>query len=85
MTPRGLGEVARRLEAIVEEASQAAEFVVIDTPPVAEISDALTFAGAADDVLLVCRIGRTPHTQLETARDLLERTGVRPAGLVLVG
>ena len=85
MSPRGIGEVARQLEGIVDEVSRSAEFVVIDTPPVAEVSDALTFAAAADDVLLVCRLGRTAQTQLETARDLLERTRARPAGFVLVG
>ena len=58
---------------------------MLDTPPVGEISDALTFARSVDDVLLVCRLGQTPQTTFEAMRDQLERVGARPSGLVVIG
>ncbi|CAA9495568.1 MAG: hypothetical protein AVDCRST_MAG85-1455 [uncultured Solirubrobacteraceae bacterium] len=81
----GLGEVSRQIDTIVEQATRLADLVILDTPPVGEISDALTFGRAVDDVLLVARVGRTREAALETARDLLERSELRPAGLVVVG
>jgi len=73
---------ARRLLA---EAAAIADYVVIDTPPVTDISDALAFADEVDDVLVVARLGRSRLGKLADLGELLARRGVRPAGVVLVG
>jgi Mrp family chromosome partitioning ATPase len=80
-----LEAVARHLPDIVEGATALADYVVLDTPPVGEVSDALTFARSVDDVLVVCRLGQTKRPSFETMRDVLERVGARPSGLVVIG
>ena len=80
-----LEAVARHLPDIVEGATALADYVVLDTPPVGEVSDALTFARSVDDLLIVCRLGQTKRPAFETMRDVLERVGARPTGAVVIG
>jgi tyrosine-protein kinase len=80
-----LEAVARELPGIVDGASALADYVVLDTPPVGEVSDALTFARAVDDVLIVCRLGATRRPSYEAMRDQLTLAGTEPAGLILIG
>ena len=69
---------------LLEHAASRAEYVVVDTPPLGEVSDALTFAGAVDATILVARPGTTQLRNLEFTRDLLERGGHRPLGYIVV-
>jgi capsular exopolysaccharide synthesis family protein len=69
---------------LLEEAANQAEYVVVDTPPLGEVSDALTFANAVDATILVGRPGKTNLRQFEFTRDLLERVGHAPVGHVLI-
>jgi capsular exopolysaccharide synthesis family protein len=74
--------VAREL---VEQARELADFVVIDSPPLTEVSDALPLAKVADEVLLVARVGTTRLNKLSDLHEMLSGQGARPAGIVLVG
>ncbi|HEY1833122.1 MAG TPA: AAA family ATPase [Solirubrobacteraceae bacterium] len=74
--------VAREL---VEQARELADFVVIDSPPLTEVSDALPLAKVADEVLLVARIGTTRLGKLSDLYEMLSGQDARPAGIVLVG
>jgi capsular exopolysaccharide synthesis family protein len=69
---------------LLEEAAHRAEYVVVDTPPLGEVSDALTFAKAVDATVLVARPGRTKLRDLQFSRDLLERVGHTPLGYLLI-
>jgi Mrp family chromosome partitioning ATPase len=80
-----LESLRRRLPALLEEASALADFVVIDTSPVGEVSDALTILDQADDILIVARPGHTSRANLENARELLATGGVQPTGLIVLG
>lgn len=80
-----LEAVARELPGIIEGATALADYVVLDTPPAGEVSDALTFARAVDDVLIVCRLGATRRPSFESMRDQLRHLGAEPAGLVVIG
>ena len=72
-------------EALVLEACELAEFVIIDAPPLTDVSEALMFAEAADDVLVVARVGRSQMRRLADLGEVLDRRGIVPAGAVLVG
>lgn len=80
-----LGALARRLPAIIAEARELADTVIIDTPPLGEVADALRVAGEVDEIVLVARPGNTNRHGLEEVRDLLTRSGHIPAGLIIVG
>ena len=70
---------------LVDEARQLAEFVIIDSPPLADVVDALPLAEYVDQVLVVARLGTTRLSKLSRLGELLAEIGVRPVGFVLVG
>jgi capsular exopolysaccharide synthesis family protein len=81
--PGGLSfAVVRKL---VNDAKALADFVVIDSAPLTEVIDALPFAQAADEVLIVARLDQTRLSKLDELDDLLSQHGVTDMGLVLIG
>jgi capsular exopolysaccharide synthesis family protein len=71
--------------AMIEEARNLADYVVIDSPPLNEVVDALPLARQADDVLIVVRLGNTRLDKLQQLGELLAENGVRPAGFCVIG
>lgn len=61
------------------------DYVLIDTPPILAVEDAAALAVHAHAVLLVARAGATRIGELRESIKRLERSGVRPAGVVLNG
>ncbi len=82
---RLLQALSLRMREILAEASALADYVVIDTPPLGEVGDALPIAALADDVLVVGRPGNTDVGGLELTRDLLTRAGIEPLGWIVIG
>jgi Mrp family chromosome partitioning ATPase len=80
-----LEALSRRLPELLREAEQLADYVIIDTAPLGEVSDALRIADAVDDIVIVTRPGHTNRSHFLDMRDLLQQTGISPLGLVLVG
>jgi len=70
---------------LLEEARQIADYVIIDSPPLTEVVDALPLARYADDVLLVCRLGMSSLQHLSRLADLLEQNTIEPRGFVVIG
>ena len=59
--------------------------MVIDSPPLTEVIDALPLAQLADEVLVVVRPGRSRLTKLKQLEEILTNQGAPASGLVLVG
>ena len=72
-------------EALLEDAKRLADYVVLDSPPLTQVIDAMPLARQVDDVVLVVRLGSSNLTQLAHLGDLLEQNSIRPAGFVVVG
>jgi capsular exopolysaccharide synthesis family protein len=70
---------------LLEEAERLADYVVIDSPPLTEVVDALPLAEQVDDVVLTVRLGYSNIAQLARLADLLESNGIGPTGFVVVG
>lgn len=70
---------------IVDEAKKLADYVIIDSPPLSEVIDALPLAQRADEVLVVVRLGKTQLTKLAHLAELLSRHSIRPVGFAVVG
>ncbi len=81
----GADRYGKRMKGLVTGMLNAVDYVVVDTPPLGEVSDALTILDEVDDVIIVTRPGNTRRLSLEIARDLLDRSGVEPTGYVVVG
>jgi capsular exopolysaccharide synthesis family protein len=72
-------------ERMIGEARQLADYVIVDSPPLNEVVDALPLAKQADAVLIVVRLGATRLDKLRQLGELLAENGVRPVGFAIVG
>lgn len=72
-----------RFGAMIEECRKIFDYVIIDTPPLANVADALTVAGSCDGSILVVRSGETPKKAVENTLQLLNRTEIPLLGVVL--
>lgn len=72
-------------EQLIEDARRAADYVIIDSPPLNEVVDALPLARKADSVLLVAHLGITRLDKLGQLTELLAENGVVPTGFALLG
>jgi capsular exopolysaccharide synthesis family protein len=70
---------------LVEDAKALADYVIVDSPPLAEVIDALPLAQQVDEVLVVVRLGRTQLTKLQNLGELLARSDIEPVGFAVVG
>jgi succinoglycan biosynthesis transport protein ExoP len=70
---------------LVDEAKALADYVIVDSPPLAEVIDALPLAQQVDEVLVVVRLGRTQLTKLQNLGEILARHGIEPVGFAVVG
>jgi Mrp family chromosome partitioning ATPase len=70
---------------LVAEAKKVADYVIVDSPPLSEVSDALPLAKSVDDVLIVLRLGRTHLSRLDELAEMLDRHEIAPAGFAVVG
>jgi capsular exopolysaccharide synthesis family protein len=60
-------------------------FIVVDTPPVLAVTDAVVCSGIADVVVLIARSEQTGRQSLVRARDLLRKVRANIAGVVVNG
>jgi len=72
-----------RMREIIVEARDRYEVVVLDTPPVLPVADALVLAREADGVLLVVKGHDTSRELVRMARDRLALAGARLLGVVV--
>jgi capsular exopolysaccharide synthesis family protein len=70
---------------LVDDVRAFAEYVVIDSPPLTEVVDALPLARKADDVVIVARLGATRLDKLGQLCELLAENGITPAGFTVIG
>ncbi|MGI8596957.1 MAG: AAA family ATPase [Thermoleophilaceae bacterium] len=80
-----LEALSRRLPEVLAQAREVADYVVVDTAPLGEVSDALRLVDHVDDIIFVTRPGHTARAGLELTRDLLARTGHEPTGQLVMG
>ena len=82
---RSVERFETRLPALMADARAIADYVLLDGPPLGEVSDALHAVPLVDHVLVVARVGRTSRAALETLRYLLRRANRVATGYVLIG
>jgi capsular exopolysaccharide synthesis family protein len=70
---------------LIADAKELADFVVIDSPPLTAVVDALPLAQFADEVLVVARLGQSRLGKLADLDELLGQQGASITGLVVVG
>lgn len=70
---------------LLKEAEQEYDFILIDTPPVLAVTDAVLVAQQAGTCLLVARYGLSTASQIETSKRRLAQNGVLLKGAILNG
>ncbi len=70
---------------LIKEWRSSYDYVILDTPPLSLVSDALVLATHSDAVVLVVRSDVTPQRLLRRTCDTLQRAHVNPVGLVFNG
>jgi succinoglycan biosynthesis transport protein ExoP len=70
---------------MVEDAKRLADYVIIDSPPLNDVVDALPLTRSVDDVLVVVRLGRSRIDRITRLAELLANNGVKPAGFAVIG
>jgi Mrp family chromosome partitioning ATPase len=84
---RGMGFVEslhREIAKVLAEAKELADFVVMDSPPLGQVSDALRLVDEVDHIIVVTRPGHTHRSNFKVMNELLQRTPHAPAGLVVL-
>lgn len=80
-----LNQLCERLPGLVAEAHRRGSHVLIDTPPLGTVSDAVLMLDVVDELLVVARIDHTTLRAVEATRDVLWRARRAPSGFVLIG
>jgi len=74
-----------RMKKMIEELAGMADYLLIDTPPVLAVSDALALAPCTDGVILSALVGKSTRDEVHQVRDIFARAGVRVIGVVASG
>jgi Mrp family chromosome partitioning ATPase len=75
---------APALQSLLERVSADYDMVIIDSPPLLAVSDAIPLLSLVDGTILVCRVGISTVDAAERVLSLIERVpGMRTLGLVV--
>lgn len=72
-----------RFGRMIENCAKTFGYVLIDTPPIGSVADALNIATHCDGTVLVVRSGETPRKMVDNSVQLLKRTETPLLGIVL--
>ena len=72
-----------RMEELFKEWRSNYDFIIVDTPPVLSVTDAVVVSAYCDAVILVVRSGVTRKQSLIRVRDLFMRSRKRIAGVIV--
>lgn len=71
------------MKEFIEKAKKEFDYIIIDTPPVAIVTDALLIAPLVDMYLLVVRQGYTSKNTLELVEDFYKNGSLKNLGIIL--
>lgn len=86
-TPPNPGELleSHAMDAVLARAKSTYDFVVIDTPPLAAVSDAFPLLTKADGVVIVGRVGHSRRDAAERLHQVLAISGAPLLGVIANG
>ncbi len=74
---------SKSLRLLIAQWRSSYDYVVMDTPPVTLVSDALVLSACADTAILVVRSGMTTGRAIRRTRDALQRAHANVSGILL--
>jgi succinoglycan biosynthesis transport protein ExoP len=79
----GAGLNSESMKQLIDRARTLFDVVLIDSPPILGVSDALILSSVADWSIVVIQQGRLPRSILPRVKNTIENTGGRILGVVL--
>lgn len=76
---------SRRMASLIQEFTKNYNFIIIDSPPLLMVADALTLGKISDGILFVVRPGVIDTASAVAAKQLLEQSGLNVLGLIVNG
>lgn len=76
---------SKRVESVLQQIAGECDFLVIDTPPVLSVADALILSPKVDGVLIQARMHWATREELQETSEQLRRSGGRVIGVVAGG
>jgi Mrp family chromosome partitioning ATPase/capsular polysaccharide biosynthesis protein len=74
-----------RMSDVISELESMADYLLVDTPPVLPVSDAVTLAPNVDAVILAARLHSSTRDEIRAVRETLQRAGAHVIGVVAGG
>jgi len=74
---------SKKMEALINTFAEQYDYVILDTPPVLLVPDAIALHKYADGILLVVRHGYTTKEVLEDSKKTWEVAGTKPTACIL--
>jgi capsular exopolysaccharide synthesis family protein len=76
---------SREMSRLLERLTATYDLVVIDTPPISRVADAIPLIGLTDGVIVVGRLGRTTHDEAIHLAEQLSELNAAVLGVVVNG
>ena len=76
---------SEKMDALIAYLKRSFDFVLLDTPPLLAVSDALAMGPMADAIILVARGGQTPIQAIKQAKQKLDSHKLKCLGVILNG
>lgn len=74
---------SKEMRDILQKIRSSYDYVLIDTPPVGQVSDAAVVSSMADGVIIVCASEKVSVENVRRAKVFLEQAGARILGVVI--
>ncbi|MEA2103383.1 MAG: polysaccharide biosynthesis tyrosine autokinase [Candidatus Cloacimonadota bacterium] len=74
-----------RMDELLDELKKEYDYVLLDSPPIIAVTDALILAKKVDALVLVLRVDITDKDIIEQSKKLLDNVGVKAAGVLVNG
>ncbi len=74
---------SKRMETLLRRLTESYDLILIDTPPVMSVSDALSLSPVVDALIYVVRWAETPREVVRSGLNLLRNFGIHITGIVL--
>jgi len=75
--------LSKNLNKLLEELRLTYEIIIIDSPPIMAVNDAVVISRATDGLLLVTQAGRPTFKMLEMVQGIVKKAGVNMLGVVV--
>ena len=76
---------SRRMNDLLMSSRERFDYVLLDTPPILAVTDAMVLGGVVDGFVLVARVGETQREAIERAIEPLKKLKAKFVGAVLNG